>query len=182
MQRSVDWLVRRMRDRGHSIEGLHGAMSQDVRNRVMEGFRHGNTRLLVATNVAARGIDVADVGLVLNYDIPQSPEEYVHRIGRTGRMGKNGVAVSFVGQWEMEAFDIVQKHVGMAIRREELPFYSDDTEEIAAQASRPEVSPAEDAGETAEAPAVTSIARDLPGEKRAPRSLPGEKIGGIRQE
>src|SRR5699024_6951625 len=82
-KKQVDELVEGLQGRGYFAEGLHGDMKQSLRDRVMNGFRNGKTEILVATDVAARGIDVDDVEAVFNYDIPQDEEYYVHRIGRT---------------------------------------------------------------------------------------------------
>lgn len=95
-KRKVDELVADLKGRGYFAEGLHGDMKQSQRDRVMNGFRNGRTDILVATDVAARGIDVEDIAAVFNYDIPQDVEYYVHRIGRTGRIGKEGRAFTFV--------------------------------------------------------------------------------------
>ena len=87
-KRQVDDLSEALKDRGYYAEGLHGDLKQIQRDRVMNAFRSGSTDILVATDVAARGIDVDDVEAVFNYDIPQDIEYYVHRIGRTGRAGR----------------------------------------------------------------------------------------------
>ena len=92
----VDELTEELQGRGYFAEGLHGDMKQTQRDRVMRGFRTGKTEILIATDVAARGIDVDDVEAVFNYDIPLDDEYYVHRFGRTGRAGREGVALSFV--------------------------------------------------------------------------------------
>lgn len=89
-KKGVDELVQELQGRGYFAEGLHGDMKQTMRDRVMRSFRNGKTEILVATDVAARGIDVDDVDAVFNYDLPQDEEYYVHRIGRTGRAGKQG--------------------------------------------------------------------------------------------
>ena len=95
-KKQVDELVQELQGRGYFAEGLHGDLKQEQRDRVMNSFRNGATEILVATDVAARGIDVDDVEAVFNYDIPQDDEYYVHRIGRTGRAGRDGIAFSFV--------------------------------------------------------------------------------------
>ena len=95
-KKQVDELVLALQGRGYFAEGLHGDLKQVQRDRVMNGFRKGRTDILVATDVAARGIDVDDVEAVFNYDIPQDEEYYVHRIGRTGRAGREGKAFSLV--------------------------------------------------------------------------------------
>ncbi len=93
-KRGVDVLVEALLARGYSVDGLHGDLSQAERDRVMNKFRRSEVELLVATDVAGRGIDVDNVTHVTNYDIPQDPESYVHRIGRTGGAGKRGSAIT----------------------------------------------------------------------------------------
>lgn len=95
-KRRVDEVTSRLQDRGYAADALHGDMKQNERDRVMKKFRHGITQILVATDVAARGIDVSGVEAVFNYDLPDDPEQYVHRIGRTGRAGNKGKSYSFV--------------------------------------------------------------------------------------
>ncbi|MEO7008545.1 MAG: DEAD/DEAH box helicase, partial [Caldimonas sp.] len=93
-QRDADWLADRLADMGHHVASLHGGMPQGRRNRVLQGLRSKQLKVLVATDVAARGIDVPSISHVINYGLPMKPEDYVHRIGRTGRAGKNGLAVT----------------------------------------------------------------------------------------
>jgi len=100
-KRRADMLARAMATRGFAIDALHGDMNQRIRQKVLNKFRHGELTALIATDVAARGIDVAGISLVLNYDLSDTPEAYVHRIGRTGRAGLAGLAVSFAGPDEM---------------------------------------------------------------------------------
>ena len=95
-KRRVDELAEALQKRGYSADGLHGDLSQNQRDTVMRKFRDGSIDVLVATDVAARGLDVSGVTHVVNFDLPQDPESYVHRIGRTGRAGKEGAAWSFV--------------------------------------------------------------------------------------
>jgi ATP-dependent RNA helicase DeaD len=95
-KRMVDLLVERLERHRFTATGLHGDMAQNKRERIIEDFRDGKTRVVVATDVAARGLDVDGVTMVVNYDIPNDSESYVHRIGRTGRMGRKGQAWSFV--------------------------------------------------------------------------------------
>src|SRR5690625_6384084 len=91
-KRDYDNLVQVFQLRGLSADALHGDMRQNVRDKVMDKFRNGQIELLIATDVAARGHDVDDIDVVFNYDVPQEPEYYVHRIGRTGRAGRKGTA------------------------------------------------------------------------------------------
>ena len=92
----VDRLARSLNDKGVRVKALHGDMSQGSRDGVMIAFKDGRERLLVATDISARGLDITGVSHVINYDIPNSPEVYVHRIGRTGRVGRSGRAITFV--------------------------------------------------------------------------------------
>jgi superfamily II DNA/RNA helicase len=93
-QRDADWLADRLADMGHHVASLHGGHPQGRRNRVLQGLRDGRLKILVATDVAARGIDVRTISHVVNYGLPMKPEDYVHRIGRTGRAGANGLAIT----------------------------------------------------------------------------------------
>ncbi|MEF7613942.1 DEAD/DEAH box helicase [Aquincola sp. MAHUQ-54] len=93
-QRDADWLADRLADMGHHVASLHGGMPQGRRNRVLQGLRNKQLRVLVATDVAARGIDVPTISHVINYGLPMKAEDYVHRIGRTGRAGRNGLAIT----------------------------------------------------------------------------------------
>lgn len=95
-KRRVDELIRGLKARGFNAEGIHGDLTQQKRMSVLRAFRAGELDILVATDVAARGLDISGVTHVYNYDIPQDPDSYVHRIGRTGRAGKNGISVTFV--------------------------------------------------------------------------------------
>ena len=124
-KRGVDELVAGLQARGYQAEGLHGDLSQIQRNRVMKKFRESKVELLVATDVAARGIDVENVTHVVNYDIPQDPESYVHRIGRTGRAGKHGIAVTLVSAREYRQLRIIEKLANTKIKRAELPSLAD---------------------------------------------------------
>jgi superfamily II DNA/RNA helicase len=99
-KRDADMIADRLNIAGFSAAALHGDMHQGARNRTLDGLRRGNVRVLVATDVAARGIDVPNITHVVNYDLPKFPEDYVHRIGRTGRAGRNGVAISLVNHAE----------------------------------------------------------------------------------
>jgi ATP-dependent RNA helicase DeaD len=123
-QRGVDLLTRDLWDQGFHIQALHGGMKQSERNRVMEDYRSGRLPLLVATNVAARGIDVEGITHVFNFDMPDNVEEYIHRIGRTARAGRAGTAISFVGEWDFPILDQIRQKVGNRLRRGELKLYA----------------------------------------------------------
>lgn len=124
-KRQVDELVEGLKGRGYFAEGLHGDMKQQQRDRVMNGFRNGRTEILVATDVAARGIDVDDVDAVFNYDLPQDDEYYVHRIGRTGRAGKNGKAFTFITGREFYKLKDIQRYCRTKIIAKQVPSLND---------------------------------------------------------
>ena len=120
-KRGVDEVAEGLRARGYRAEALHGDMGQPLRDRTIRAIRDGQAELLVATDVAARGLDVEHVSHVVNYDLPQDPEYYVHRIGRTARAGRSGVAISFVAPWDMREFRLIERIVGARITRAEIP-------------------------------------------------------------
>ena len=124
MKVTVDRLVRRLADRGLNADAIHGDRDQRKRDRVMEQFRAGNLQFLIATDVAARGLDIPDVQHVVNFDLPQTAEDYVHRVGRTGRAGKEGSAISFVGEWDFDQLERILKLVGDELKRGELGLYA----------------------------------------------------------
>jgi ATP-dependent RNA helicase DeaD len=95
-RRDAAFLGKELQKKGIGAKAIHGDLSQRQRENVMRAFREGKVKVLVATDVAARGIDIKNVGLVINYELPEDPESYIHRIGRTGRAGRKGVAISLV--------------------------------------------------------------------------------------
>ena len=124
MKVTVDRLVRRLADQGLNADAIHGDRDQRKRDRVMEQFRSGQLQYLIATDVAARGLDIPDVQHVVNYDLPQTAEDYVHRVGRTGRAGREGSAISFVGEWDFDQLERILKLVGDELQRGELGLYA----------------------------------------------------------
>jgi ATP-dependent RNA helicase DeaD len=122
-QRGVEKLATYLDQRGYPVEAIHGGLNQSQRNRAMQAFRSGTCDLLVATNVAARGLDIPAVSQVVNYDSPQNVEEYVHRIGRTARMGREGAAITFVSEWDFETFEPIRRHLGKLLERGKLSIY-----------------------------------------------------------
>ena len=126
-KRQVDELVEALQGRGYFAEGLHGDLKQAQRDKVMNSFRNGRTEILIATDVAARGIDVDDVEAVFNYDIPQDDEYYVHRIGRTGRAGREGKAFSFVVGKEVYKLRDIQRYCKTKIVPQAVPSLDDIT-------------------------------------------------------
>jgi ATP-dependent RNA helicase DeaD len=113
----VDELTRQLRDRGVEVFPLHGGMAQGQRDSVMLRFRSGRARILVATNVAARGLDISHVSHVISYDVPDEPEEYTHRIGRTGRVGRSGIAYTFAGKRDQRGVAEIERVTGATIER-----------------------------------------------------------------
>lgn len=144
-KRKVDELVEDLQGRGYSVDGLHGDMKQIQRDRVMARFRNGSVDILVATDVAARGIDVDDVEAVFNYDIPQDEEYYVHRIGRTARAGRSGRAFSFVVGREIYKLRDIQRYAKTKINMQAVPSVS-DVEETKANAMLDKIREAIDEG------------------------------------
>ena len=126
-KKQVDELVQELQGRGYFAEGLHGDLKQVQRDRVMNSFRAGRTEILVATDVAARGIDVDDVEAVFNYDIPQDDEYYVHRIGRTGRAGREGIAFSLAVGKEVYKLRDIQRYCRTRILPQAIPSLNDIT-------------------------------------------------------
>ena len=119
----VDRLTTTLRRLGLPVAGLHGRYSQAQREETVAAFRRGEIRMLIVTNLLARGIDVPGIDCVINYDAPDTEEEYLHRIGRTGRMGREGLAITFFDPWEAPMLDALQRRTGNAIRIETLPLY-----------------------------------------------------------
>ncbi|MBZ0093101.1 MAG: DEAD/DEAH box helicase, partial [Sulfuricellaceae bacterium] len=120
-KRDADELAERLFAQGHEAAALHGDMSQRERNRTLTQMRRGAIRVLVATDVAARGIDVAGISHVFNYDLPKFAEDYVHRIGRTGRAGATGIAVSFASQRDHMHLKRIERFIGLDIPQHTIP-------------------------------------------------------------
>jgi ATP-dependent RNA helicase DeaD len=113
----ADQLFRTLKDRGMNVRALHGDMSQGSRDGVMLAFKGGRVPILVATDVAARGLDISTVTHVINYDVPTSPDTYVHRIGRTGRVGRSGRAITFVEDRQKRELEAIERHIGTTIAK-----------------------------------------------------------------
>jgi len=120
-KRDVDNVAKRLQKMGYNADAIHGDYTQARRNSVMKSFRTGDIDILVATDVAARGLDIQDVTHVFNYSIPQNPESYVHRIGRTGRAGKSGIAISFVTPKEYRQLKLIEKTARTRLKKARLP-------------------------------------------------------------
>ncbi len=126
MKVRVDRLVARLHERGLNADAIHGDRDQRKRDRVMGQFRAGELQFLIATDVAARGLDIPDVQHVVNFDLPQTAEDYVHRVGRTGRAGAEGSAISFVGEWDLDQLEKIRALVGDDLQRGALSLYALD--------------------------------------------------------
>ena len=113
----ADQLFRTLKDRGMNVRALHGDMSQGSRDGVMLAFKGGRVPILVATDVAARGLDISTVTHVINYDVPTSPDTYVHRIGRTGRVGRSGRAITFVEDRQRRELLAIERHIGTEVAK-----------------------------------------------------------------
>jgi superfamily II DNA/RNA helicase len=120
-KRDADTLARDLNRQGHAAAALHGDMTQYARNRTMLNMRRGKIRLLVATDVAARGIDVTGISHIINFDLPRFAEDYVHRIGRTGRAGESGIAISFASRADLPYLDRIQRYIGQDLTTHVIP-------------------------------------------------------------
>jgi ATP-dependent RNA helicase DeaD len=128
-KRGVDELVANLQTRGYFAEGLHGDLTQAQRDKTMTAFRQGDVELLVATDVAARGLDIERVSHVINYDIPQDPEAYVHRIGRTGRAGKEGKALTLIIPQEYRHLRMIERLIKTKITKTAIPTFQEVVEQ-----------------------------------------------------
>ncbi|GJS51612.1 eukaryotic initiation factor 4A-15 [Tanacetum coccineum] len=118
-RRKVDWLTDKMSSRHHTVSAIHGDLDQNTRDIIMREFRSGSSRVLITTDLLARGIDVQQVSLVINYDLPTQPENYLHRIGRSGRFGRKGVAINFITSDDGKMLADIQRFYNVVV--EELP-------------------------------------------------------------
>lgn len=117
----VKELARSLRKKSQAVGEMHSDLEQNAREEVMRNFRAGNIDILVATDIVARGIDIDDITMVVNYDVPHDAEDYVHRIGRTARAGEEGVAVTLVGERERRKFKYIEDFLGSRVERGEIP-------------------------------------------------------------
>ncbi|AET39768.1 ATP-dependent RNA helicase FAL1 Ecym_4755 [Eremothecium cymbalariae DBVPG len=115
-KKKVDWLSRKLLQTNFAVSSIHGDMQQDEREKVMNDFRSGSSRLLISTDVWARGIDVQQISLVINYDIPELLENYIHRIGRSGRFGRKGIAINFITRDEVSKLKEIEKHYSIKVK------------------------------------------------------------------
>jgi superfamily II DNA/RNA helicase len=120
-KRGADRLAKKLANEGLTTAALHGDMRQGARNRTVDSMRSGRLRFLVATDVAARGLDIKGISHVFNYDLPRVPEDYIHRIGRTGRAGVTGAAISFVGPGDWSSLNGIERLTGQTLKRDIVP-------------------------------------------------------------
>lgn len=118
-RRKVDWLTSKMHEKDFTVSSMHGDMAQKERDLIMKEFRSGSSRVLLTTDLLARGIDVQQVSLVINYDLPSNRENYIHRIGRGGRFGRKGVAINFVTSDDIRTLKDIEKFYNTTI--DEMP-------------------------------------------------------------
>jgi len=141
-KRGTDKVCRRLSDKFKSVDTIHGDLQQSARDRVMRHFRDGKTKILVATDVVGRGIDVTTISHIINYDIPQFCDDYIHRVGRTGRMGREGVAFTFVSPEEGNELTRIEMRINRLLKRGEIPGFvalakPEPTEELDAEGDEP---------------------------------------------
>src|SRR4029077_3305246 len=120
-KRGTEKIYQRLSKKIDNVATIHGDLHQGARDRVMAGFRAGEVRYLVATDVVGRGIDVSNISHIINYDIPQFCDDYVHRVGRTGRMGREGVAYTFVTPEEGGELTRIEMRINRLLKRDEMP-------------------------------------------------------------
>lgn len=119
-KRASDNIAEKFRKHGFSAESFHGALNQEDRTWTLDAFKARKIRILFATDIAARGLDINDVHCVVNFDLPRSPEDYIHRIGRTGRAGKEGVAISFIDHIDKAHFTLIEKRSAISLVKEQI--------------------------------------------------------------
>ncbi len=120
-RRATDNIAMKFKKYGFAAQSFHGDLDQQERNETLQEFKDKKIRILFATDIAARGLDIDDIDCVVNFDLPRSPADYIHRIGRTARAGKSGNAVSFIDYEEMDHFKLIEKRSGIKLEREQIP-------------------------------------------------------------
>ena len=173
-KRGADRLAKRLKTHGHACAALHGNMRQNARDRTVDSLRRGKVQILVATDVAARGIDLLGVSHVINFDLPTVAEDYIHRIGRTGRNGATGTAISLVGPQDRTKLGAIEKLTGHRLEREQPPVAASAHEPgLRAEAPREPARPAaprREAGRTVPFP-TARVQAPRPEQSRRPRRL-----------
>ena len=162
-KRGADKVYRKLSTKTKSVDVIHGDLQQSARDRVMKKFRSGDVRLLVATDVVGRGIDVSSISHIINYDMPQSSDDYVHRVGRTGRMGREGIAFTFVTPEQGNELTRIEMLINRLLERDEIEGFI-----TVAQVAPPQAPTSSD-GSPAAPPEPEKPAPPPPPGKRAPR-------------
>jgi ATP-dependent RNA helicase RhlE len=119
-RRATDNIAMKFKKYGIAAQSFHGDLEQEERNETLKDFKEKKIQVLFATDIAARGLDIDDIECVVNFDLPRSPADYIHRIGRTARAGRSGKAVSFIDHEEMEHFKLIEKRSGIKLEREQI--------------------------------------------------------------
>ena len=132
----ADILAAKLRSAGILADALHGSMTQAQRTFVLGEFKTKKIKVLVATDIIARGIDIDKLPFVVNYDLPRSPNDYIHRIGRTARAGMNGVAVSFIGHEDQDHFRLIEKRIQVRLPRESIKGFELTGEAVSQEKSK----------------------------------------------
>ena len=136
-KKKVFEIVKSLKKAGNKAEGISSDLEQKEREEVLMRFRSRTTRILVATDVLSRGIDIKDINLIINYDVPSSAEDYVHRVGRTARADKTGIAISLINEHDMDRFDRIEKLIGEEILKIPVPAELGDAPEYKVRQSKP---------------------------------------------
>ncbi|MDH5465297.1 MAG: C-terminal helicase domain-containing protein, partial [Thiovulaceae bacterium] len=119
-KRAADNIAAKFRKNGYKADAFHGDLEQEERNYIVDAFKRKKFRILFATDIAARGLDIDDVNCVINFDLPRSPADYIHRIGRTGRAGKEGLSISFIDFEDDDHFKLIEKRSEIKLEREQI--------------------------------------------------------------
>jgi ATP-dependent RNA helicase DeaD len=171
-KRGADRIYQRLRKKLPDVACIHGDLPQSARNRVMTRLREGKTQLLVATDVVGRGIDVSSLSHIINYDIPQFCDDYIHRVGRTGRMGREGVAFTFVTPEEGNELTRIEMRIDRLLQRDEMPGVSHAGQRVTTSNGQPEASSPSATGDQPSATGSRSKARPPSESPAAPAAPP----------
>lgn len=166
-KRGTDKVFLKLSRKLDGVAAIHGDMQQSARDRVMKDFRAGDVRILIATDVVGRGIDVSSISHIVNYDIPQSSDDYVHRVGRTGRMGREGVAYTFVTTEEGGELTRIEMLINRLLKRDEIEGFSSVTTTV--PYTQPPLADGAAPGDAPEEPAAPAAPKKRPPGGRAPR-------------
>jgi ATP-dependent RNA helicase DeaD len=168
-KRGTERILRRLAKHFPGTDMMHGDMAQSARDRVMKAFRAGNIRILVATDVVGRGIDVTSISHIINYDIPQSSDDYVHRVGRTGRMGREGIAYTFVTTEEGSELTRIEILINRLLKRDEIEGFSAVASVAPATSAAPMAGVGADASTGAQESPEPQAPKPTPPGRRAPK-------------